>query len=69
MHGRHLLLIPLLALFGAGLVINCVLGLVRRDGIYDASSERIMNLSQYLGVIIGLALLYFAYWLATFQYN
>jgi hypothetical protein len=42
-------------LMGAGLIINCVLGLMRRDGVYNAESANIMFWSQVLGIAVGAA--------------
>ena len=44
-----------LVLFCALIAINCILGLIRRDGMYNRRSTRIMVWAQILGIIWGFA--------------
>lgn len=51
----------LAVLFGAGLVLGCIAGLVRREGMQTPADSQSMVISQMLGIALGLALLVFAF--------
>jgi uncharacterized membrane protein HdeD (DUF308 family) len=51
----------LAVLFGAGLVIGCIAGLIQREGMQTRDDSRAMALSQTLGIALGLALLVWAF--------
>lgn len=56
MYGRATGLAWLLTLGGIGLAWSCLLGIVRREEVYDAESASMMFWSQLLGIVIGLGL-------------
>lgn len=49
-------------LIGVALIVNCVRGLISQQWVYDEQSSKMMNLSQLLGVLIGLALIADGVW-------
>lgn len=49
-------------LVGVALIVNCVRGLISQQWVYDRQSSKMMNASQLLGVLIGLALIADGVW-------
>lgn len=46
---------------GIGLVWGCARGLITQEWVYDRQSARMMNVSQWIGLALGLLLLAHAF--------
>jgi len=46
---------------GIGLIIGCVRGLITQEWVYDRRSAQMMNVSQWIGLGVGVFLLAHAF--------
>jgi len=42
---------------GAGVIVNCIRGLLTQEWVYDEESSKMMNASQLVGLLVGAALI------------